>query len=170
MIYTFIVLPLQVTFFVNEPSEVMSNSWLLDRFVDFIFFIDMILTFFTPVMDKYDLATSHSQIAKIYLQGWFFIDLVALLPFEDITELFIGSGDLNTLSFLVRLLKIFRLFRLVKLLRLFKSFDMKNTDNYIIKFMVWNLKDTPVIVVLPNFFLIVFAIHVYSCMYYFVGD
>ena len=92
------------------------------------------------------------------------------MPFEDITELFIGSGDLNTFSFLVRLLKIFRLFRLVKLLRLFKSFDMKNTDNYIIKFMVWNLKDTPVIVVLPNFFLIAFSIHVYSCMYYFVGD
>lgn len=89
LIYTFIYLPLTVTFFAKDDQTVKSPSWIFDRFIDLVFLIDMVLIFFTPVMDKYDITTEHKSIAKIYLQGWFFVDLVALLPFEDVMDIFI---------------------------------------------------------------------------------
>ena len=53
---------------------------------DIIFFIDIILTFMTAVPDKddHEHVYDYKYIAKEYLKGWFWIDLIAILPIDYI--------------------------------------------------------------------------------------
>lgn len=170
LIYTFIYLPLKITLFADSEDDYKDFTYLFDKFIDFIFFIDLILNFFTPVMGKFDMITVHKAIAKIYLKGWFTLDLLTLIPMDEILKYTIGEERMRNFELFVQMVKIARLFRLVKLLRLFKSFDFKNSDNYIINFLAYVSKGTPLMVLLPNFLLIVISVHVYSCIYYFIGD
>lgn len=51
---------------------------------DLFFLIDLILTFFTSVNDEkkvYEI-TDKKLIAKKYLKGWFWVDLISILPFD----------------------------------------------------------------------------------------
>ena len=105
-----------------------------DKFIDLVFLVDLILNFFTPFTDKYDIATKYKTIAIHYLKGWFLLDLISLIPFEEIVTFTVFSGNKDTLASLAKLLKITRLLRLLKLIRLFKSFDFKNSDNYLISY------------------------------------
>lgn len=169
LVYTFIILPLKVTFF-SEGANKVDIDYLFEKFIDLVFLIDLFLNFFTPVMDKYDLAFSHKKIAKIYLKGWFSLDVLALIPFEEIVTAFVKSDSVDALTLLLRIIKVLRLVRLIKLVRLFKSFDFKNNENYIIGFLGTNLKGTVFLLVLPNFMLIVFSAHVFSCIWFFIAD
>ena len=168
LLYVFAYLPLNVTF-VDQPVSYFSFYYLFDKFIDLTFFIDLFLNFFTPVLDKFDIAATHKRIAQIYLSGWFTLDVVALLPIEEIATAFLQDDSYN-IKKVVKLLKIIRLFRLLKLLRLIKSFDFKNQDNYIISLIMYLTKGTPLSMVLPNFVLIIIAAHVCACLWYFVGN
>ena len=59
-------------------------------FIDFIFLLDMILTFFTTITDKNSMLelTDKKAIAKDYIRTWFIIDLVSIFPFDEISALF----------------------------------------------------------------------------------
>ena len=51
---------------------------------DIMFLIDIILTFFTSVTDDkqvYEI-TDKWEIAKKYLKGWFWIDVLSILPLD----------------------------------------------------------------------------------------
>jgi Ion transport protein/Cyclic nucleotide-binding domain len=170
LIYTFAYLPLKITLLSNTEENYTDYTYMFDKTIDFIFLLDLVLSFFTPVMGKHDMITNHKAIAKAYLRGWFTLDLLTLIPFDDILTVTIGSERMQHFQLFVEMVKIARLFRLVKLLRLFKSFDFKNSDNYIINFLAQVSKGTPLLVVMPNFLLIVVSVHVYSCIYYFIGD
>ena len=169
LIYTFIVLPMKVTFFSDSANEI-DLDYIFEKSIDFVFLVDLVLNFFTPVLDKLDLTKSHKRIAVLYLKGWFTLDLLALIPFEEIVTAAVGEDRIGGFKYLVRIIKVLRLVRLVKLVRLFKSFDFKNNENYIINWLGTNLKGSVFLLVLPNFLLIVFGVHVYSCVWYFLGD
>ena len=54
--------------------------------IDFFFLVDMILTFYSAFYDEnLMIVDNKKQIAKRYLQGWFTIDLLAIIPFEYVT-------------------------------------------------------------------------------------
>ena len=53
--------------------------------IDIFLCIDIIVNFRTAIFDKYDnfhLVIHPKAIAKNYIFGWFFIDLVTSIPFE----------------------------------------------------------------------------------------
>lgn len=167
LLYVLVYLPLEVAFFHDDDPA--SVAYILDKFTDLIFTIDIVFTFFTPVQYGYLLTNSHRIIAKVYLQGWFIADLLAVFPFEELVRyVFLPEVKSGLMDFL-HLLKVFRLLRLFKLVRLFKSFDFKTTDNLIIKFVEEKLRGTLLHLVLPNFVLILGCMHVYSCVYYYLG-
>ena len=60
-------------------------SWFIFYTIcDTFFLIDLILTFFTSVNDEkkvYEI-TDKKVIAKKYLKGWFWVDLISILPFD----------------------------------------------------------------------------------------
>ena len=69
----------------------MPSYWyIIDRFVDIMFLIDMIFTFRTALIDEYGkIDTNFKNISKAYFAGWFIIDLFATLPL-DLIEYAIG--------------------------------------------------------------------------------
>ena len=77
-----LVVPYRLAFATSE-----SYSWTVVYVTtDILFFIDIILTFFTSVSDEqkvYDI-TDRCEIAKRYLKGWFWIDVLSILPLDII--------------------------------------------------------------------------------------
>ena len=62
------------------------------------------------------------MIAKLYLKGWFTIDLFAILPFD----LMFGGGGLNQIVRITRISKMYKLVKLTRLVRILKIFKESN--------------------------------------------
>lgn len=53
----------------------------IDFIMDFMFLIDIIITFNKPFYDENSLiVTDRKQIASNYMSSWFFVDLIMLVP------------------------------------------------------------------------------------------
>ena len=65
-----------------------SAVWLFQLIVDLFFALDIILTFRTPIVaETGHIERSSAIIAKSYLRGWFFVDMLAVLPVSYIALL-----------------------------------------------------------------------------------
>lgn len=102
--------PYSVSFYIEDTSKL----W-LEEVVDALFWIDMIVNFWTAYDTGYRLVTDKKEIAFLYLRGWFSIDFLSTLDLD----LYIKNGYGDTLTAhegnlisLLRLLKIARVFRL----------------------------------------------------------
>ena len=56
-----------------------------------------------------------AKICTIYIKGWFFIDLIAILPLELII-----ASDVNSLVRVARIGKLYKLIKITRLVRLIK--------------------------------------------------
>ena len=77
LLYTAFCTPYIIAFI----EEMASGLFVLEVIVDMLFFIDIILTFFTPYMEGNREIRDKCIIAKKYLFSWFIFDLVACIPF-----------------------------------------------------------------------------------------
>ena len=105
-------------------DEEESTAWRIFNWgVDIIFGIDILITFNTAIqVDQCEIISNKKNIAKIYLEKWFWIDLVVTLPFTDLFSLWsLSAKNLAQFAKFVRILKIIRLIRLVKLLKVAKE-------------------------------------------------
>jgi hypothetical protein len=78
-------MPLQIAF------DYKSYDWCVAYYlIDFFFMSDIFVTFFTtlPETDEEIEMTDRKVIALNYLKGWFFIDLMAIFPFDLLATLF----------------------------------------------------------------------------------
>lgn len=93
-----------------------------NRIIDVIFFKDMIMQFYLKVEIKSRRGTvlvrDRGVIVKRYITGWFWPDLLAVIPYDLLVCSFssISSDDLTMLSAL-RLLRLVKIFRTGRLLR-----------------------------------------------------
>lgn len=92
-----------------------STSWkFINWFVDVCFLMDITISFNKASFDEnYELITDRKLIAFDYFQGWFIIDIVAIIPFDII----LGGSEFNQV---VRIARIGRMYKLVKLTRLIR--------------------------------------------------
>lgn len=100
------------------PEESTAKTWArLNRVIDCLFLIDIILTFNSATLDDdYETEFDRCKITKNYLKGWFMIDLIAILPFD----LLFAEGETKNLVRYIRIGRISKLFKLIKLARLLK--------------------------------------------------
>lgn len=115
IVYSTLTVPFRIGF--NE--EATGAMFVFDLIVDLSFATDMVLAFRTAYFDVHNTVVWDKwAIAKHYLRGQFFIDLVSTVPFD----LIIGwaSGDDPTESSLLRSTKLLRALRLIRLLRLMR--------------------------------------------------
>lgn len=140
--YVVVILPFKFGFY----SKVENNAWdIVDLIIDAFFFIDIILTFFTPYWDHEELKTSLKAIAKNYLKFWFFLDLIAVFPFEYL----IAQGRFVALMRMSRLPKLYRLVKISKLIRTFRA---GRTQNNIWSQLYGMLKLSPSTLILFRYF------------------
>lgn len=116
LLFTAVVTPFETAFLETSVNAL----FILNRLVDFLFFVDMAVNFLAPYQGKgkeegqwiYD----GGKIARNYLKSWFTIDLLSLLPF-DLVSTFVASPEIQRL----KVVRIVRLFRLLKLFRVFRA-------------------------------------------------
>ena len=108
IMYYAVATPMRIGFDI-EPNEVMENV------LTVLFFLDIVLNFFTGFYDKGLEVKNKSLIAKDYIKFWFWIDLMASFPFDVIT-----TGGTKGAGGAVKVTKLFKIMRILKLLRLLK--------------------------------------------------
>lgn len=106
------------------------EGWHFDLLVDIVFMTDLCMNFnvaYRPHPHA-DLVTNRSKIAVNYLRRWFWIDLVASVPFDKIALAFskeqVARGEASSALGLLKGLRIPRLLRLLKIMRLLKVLRM----------------------------------------------
>ena len=101
-----------------------------DFYLDFVFFVDIILTFNMPIYDqKSRLITDRKLIAIRYLRSWFLMDIIVCLPFSFIRK---NSADWpnskdDLLNFVTlnwtSIQRFYRVILLTKILRIRRIID-----------------------------------------------
>lgn len=106
MSYAVTVTPYRVAF-----VETDDTLWeVLDYLVDSLFFVDVVLNFFTAYKDRNEqLVVNHKRIAMNYLSSWFLVDIFSCFPFQVILD---EGFNYNSL---LRMGRLPRLYRIVKL-------------------------------------------------------
>jgi len=120
LVFTAVVTPYRIAMYDNDSLTYV----LVDASIDFLFLIDIGLNFFMGYYDiNDDLVDQRRVITKSYLQTWFSIDLVSVLP---INYMFGTGGNFNSLARITRLPKLYRLVKVFRLIRLMKVVRERN--------------------------------------------
>lgn len=109
-IYNCIVTPVNVSF---NPGFMQSVAFFVfNTLIDVIFFLDIVVSFRTSFIHfkTGDEVTSPKQIAVQYIQGRFWIDLIASVPFDTFGLLLFQNNSTE--------LQLFGILKLVRVLRL----------------------------------------------------
>ena len=130
MLYTAIVTPFECAFHTPPPPCTIDSLFLINRSMDVIFYIDMIVTFRLAYFDGRSgrWVREGRAIAKRYVKGFFIIDLISVIPLwplafskcrdtlgnSGLSNEALGSSGTSSATRSVRLLRLLRLTRLVK--------------------------------------------------------
>ncbi|XP_066586736.1 potassium voltage-gated channel subfamily H member 8 isoform X2 [Prorops nasuta] len=110
--YVAIIVPYNASFInIDRPTMVS------DVVVEALFIIDIVLNFRTTyVSRKGEVVSNSKSIALNYVKSWFFVDLVAALPFDFLYASDVYSGEESGHGN-IHLVKLTRLLRLARLLQ-----------------------------------------------------
>jgi len=144
LIFTAIITPFEVAFLsspANWDAAFVSPLFLINRLVDVIFTVDLVLQFFLIYPEQNDASgvrwvESRRQIAAHYFKSWFALDFFSILLII-IDFISVESGDDPTINIqALRVLRVLRALRLIKLVRLvrasrmFKRWECRIAINY----------------------------------------
>jgi hypothetical protein len=163
--YQFYYLPLSLTFLLDG---VPLHLYLIDKVIDMFFVIDIVLTFFTVIVDNHDIETDKGKIAKSYLKGWFIPDVLSVLPTEEIVSIFTGESatDFSKLGRTLKVIRFVRFARMAKFLKLFKNFNFNDSQNIFASVMFSMFGNSIIMTVLPNFLVMLTLSHFFCCIWY----
>eukprot|EP00775_Hariotina_reticulata_P011835 gene11835-11979_t len=112
-----VLLPTNSVMLVWDLTD-LSNGWAqVDLVISILFLIDCWQNFRTAyVGDNGRLVTSRQMITRTYLRGWFCLDLLTSIPYDQL----LAHSAANNWPSLVSTLKVTRAVRIVRFLRLLK--------------------------------------------------
>ena len=85
--------------------------------IDLLFFIDILIIFNSATYNEdFELNQDRCRLAKAYLKSWFFVDIVAILPLDLMTN----SGNAENFVRYARIGRVTKMIKLIKLLRIMK--------------------------------------------------
>ena len=155
IVYSAVTVPVRVCF--SAEATTWSLIWWFEVVMSLSFMCDLFLSFCTAYHSEGTWITSHSEIAKRYLMGWFWIDAPSSIPVELI-QLVVTSSDQVTLLRLLRLLRLIRLMRLLKIGQYVDSIE----ESYDI-----NLRVLRLVGVVAK---VLFVSHLLGCFWFYVGS
>ena len=114
LLYSCIMTPAQVALI----EEMDRATTITNLVVDCLFLLDMVIIFNTAIIDEeMNIISDRGVIASDYLAAWFWIDLVAILPFDLVIK---SNGEAANLVRFIRIGRIVKILKLLKLVRLIK--------------------------------------------------
>lgn len=161
ILYSSIMTPYEIAF-IDKTKDTWS-----DFFLDAFLWLDIVITFFSAYTDSEEnLVKNHKKIIITYLKTWFIVDLVSVLPINQMTS---TSFAYNKITRISRLPKLYRLVKLTKLLRMTRM-TAKGNVNKVTKFFLEKLKINANIERLI-FFVLTFLLlnHLCACFWYFMA-
>lgn len=103
---------------------------MFNNVLDCIFLLDIIVTFNSAIQDEhFKEIDCRKTIACNYIRSWFFIDTVAILPFD----LMLNSGRDNQVNSLIRFTRVGKLYKLIKITRLVRLLKVIKQQQKIMK-------------------------------------
>ena len=163
LILTFLYIPVRSS--VLSDSEPGSLSVVFEWAMDLFFFLDILLNFITPQDDGEKMRYRHREIACLYLKKWFWLDLISVLPMEEIIRQFI-STDSNIIHYS----KTLKLLKSIRLLKLFRAFRLGRQEVGFLSRALARVPRGSVVrdIILP-FTFILMSFHLFACLWYNVG-
>jgi hypothetical protein len=168
LLYFATYIPFELGFLDTEDTPVrVAINW----FIDFLFFVDIVVNFFTAfelaVTKKME--TSLKAVALNYLSGWFLIDLVATFPFQLVLKSNNNGGEEGSsnagLNKLARLARLPRLYKLVKLLRFFKLIKAMKFNKKLQRFLTRYRHEQSKIRLIQLLIFGIYLMHLFSCFW-----
>jgi hypothetical protein len=162
IIYLSTASPFKLSFF----EEGDYPAWDIAEYViDVFIFIDIILTFFTPIWVRHELINCHKQIAKEYLSFWFWIDFLSIIPLaEIIIWLKLSNSAVAGVSNIPRFYRLFKLSKLVRAVRM-----QKKGDTYVGRMLnKFRKSDTLLGNVLPLYVFGILVAYIFACIWFFI--
>jgi CRP-like cAMP-binding protein len=135
--------PYSVAFESNIGNEIITD--IMNWFIDVFFILDILINFRTTIINEKtgEDIKDQKKIAIKYLKNKFWIDLLASLPFDSITLIFIENDHSNSLTLqmfgLLKLVRILRLSRLISYMNLKDDLKMSLKLGKLIFFLVMYL-------------------------------
>lgn len=77
------MIPVKLSFFRGRDLV-----WdIVDKFLQFFFLVDVVLTFFTPYYENNNIITSYKKIAWNYISSLkFFVDVISIFPYDLLVD------------------------------------------------------------------------------------
>ena len=164
--------PYNVCFSSNESIADNQLIVLIDRVVDILFFIDIIVNFISSYEDPQTKlpVVKLKHIAKHYIGTWFIIDLITVLPIDLIQDLVTNNENDNLQESnvhikLARLARLPRIYKILRILRLSKILSVASKG--IIQNMIETLNFSfGMIRIIKIISITFFLAHLASCFWY----
>ena len=161
--YTATVVPYRTAF----EEDTMDGWFYIGILFDTLFIIDLFINFMSAIeINDEEVDIRFKSIAKSYIKGWFFLDVIACIPFQLIELIFTTGEAAGGYNKLLRLARLPRLYRLLRILRLFKMTKIfKNNKNLqgLIRIIKMNTAIMKLIKVLAATILV---IHLMTCFWF----
>jgi hypothetical protein len=165
LLYVACIVPTRIAF--DTSVELGSGLFWFESGVDMFFICDIVLNFRTSVI----IAGESGQvrrvddkrfIAMVYIKGWFFVDVIAVLPYSYIELVFSDSNEKGGST--QQVFKALRLVRLAKLLRLTKMLPLLRRLDDKFEGLLSTSK------LLSTMFVVIYITHLVGCAWYAVGN
>jgi len=152
-----------------ERSE-FDTTWFL---ITLVFFGTDILCTFNSAIEIDDDGTPDSilrdryLIARAYLRGWFILDFVSTVPWEDVAALFSGGhGGGSGAGKLLKIMKFLRIMRLMRMLRMAKLRAIwEQVETYMASIVF-----TQSVALIKVFCTVLALCHWFACLFWMVGS
>lgn len=160
LLYTAIVVPYKLSFISTNDSE-----WLItDTIIDFIFFLDIFITFNSAYYnEQMKLINTRKVIISNYLKSWLVLDLASCIPIQLFLDDSKQFNKLVRFSRIPRIMRIMRLFKILKFIRNLQSLE------FIQKFLEFLNISKGILRLLKFFFTVVIVVHINACIWHFIG-
>ena len=127
LLITCMITPIDIAF--RPVSETSNINDIINFVIDILFLMDIVVIFNTVYYDSdVNLVEDRKEIANNYIRGWFFVDLLAIVPFDQI----LNATEFNSL---VRVARVGRLYKLVKLTRLLRILKIMKEKSKLLKYL-----------------------------------
>eukprot|EP01052_Picozoa_sp_SAG31_P007733 SAG31_NODE_373_length_16597_cov_21.519518_5_plen_705_part_00 len=159
LLYVTAITPYRICF--GADAKLHSSTWYVDLVVDIFFILDLLYHFRLSYWNRKGERISDSKkIAKSYLRGWFAFDFAAALPVQYImvaAQTENTNGENSRVLKSVRLLRFGRMIRVAKLKQILEKY---NTEQHQVRQYIW---------IFTLALLIVTALHLLGCLWFFAG-
>lgn len=134
-IWNCIQVPYDIAF--NPDSDPGPVEYALNQIVDMIFIIDVFVTFRTTYINEETGIEIYkpTKIAIQYFKGRFWIDLLASIPTDLLTLMFVGSssGKASNATIVFNMFNLLKLIRVARLSRLIAYLNLKSNIKMALK-------------------------------------